>query len=77
MLREKYRLDEEKWNRQNTKPTEAEDVTGRGGEVPPGMVETGSVDMLKLLQEIDDEDDDAEIVEEPDSESLPKDEGDV
>ena len=76
LLREKYRLDEEKWNRQNTKPTEAEDVTGRSGEVPPGMVETGSVDVLKLLAEMDD-DDDAEVVEESDSESLPKDEEDV
>ena len=75
LLREKYRLDEEKWNRQNTKPTEAEDVTGRGGDVPPGMVETGSVDVLKLLAEIDD--DDAEVVEESGSESLPKDEEDV
>ena len=75
LLREKYRLDEEKWNRQNTKPTEAEDVTGRGGDVPPGMVETGSVDVLKLLAEIDD--DGAEVVEESGSESLPKDEEDV
>ena len=75
LLREKYRLDEEKWNRQNTKPTEAEDVTGRSGDVPPGMVETGSVDVLKLLAEIDD--DDAEVVEESGSESLPKDEEDV
>jgi hypothetical protein len=69
LLREKYRLDEEKWNRQNTKPTEAEDITGKGGDVPPGMVEAGSVDMLKLHQEIDDEDDDDEVVED-DSEEL-------
>ena len=58
LLREKYRLDQEKWNQQNTKPMEAVDVTGQSGNVPPGMVEAGSVDMLKLIQEMDDEDDD-------------------
>lgn len=57
LLERKYQLDEAKWNMQNTKPTEAEDITGRSGNVPPGMVEVGSVDVLKLLQEMDDEDD--------------------
>ena len=67
LMERKYQLDEEKWNRQNTKPTEAEDITGKGGEVPPGMVEAGSVDMLKLIQEMDDEDDDEEIAEDEDA----------
>lgn len=67
LMERKYQLDEEKWNRQNTKPTEAEDITGKGGDVPPGMVEAGSVDMLKLLQEMDDEDE--EVVEDDESES--------
>jgi hypothetical protein len=67
LMERKYQLDEEKWNRQNTKPAEAEEVTGQGGNVPPGMVEAGSVDMLKLLQEMDDEDDEVEILEGDDS----------
>ena len=66
-MERKYQLDEEKWNRQNTKPAEAEEITGQGGNVPPGMVEAGSVDMLKLLQEMDDEDDEVEILEGDDS----------
>lgn len=57
LLERKYQLDEAKWNMQNTKPAEAEDITGKSGNVPPGMVEVGSVDVLKLLQEMDDEDD--------------------
>ena len=56
LLREKYRLDEEKQNRLMSKPTEAQDVTGQCGNVPPGHVEAGSIDMLKLLEEMDDED---------------------
>lgn len=56
LMERKYQLDQKKWNQQNTKPTEAVDVTGQSGNVPPGMVEAGSVDMLKLLQEMDDED---------------------
>ena len=67
LMERKYQLDEEKWNRQNTKPTEAEDITGKGGEVPPGMVEAGSIDMLKLIQEMDDDDEDD--VKEDDRES--------
>lgn len=73
LMEKKYQLEQDKWNRQNSKPTEAEDITGKGGEVPPGMVEAGSVDMLKLLQEIDEEDDDEEeVVEDSDD----KDSGD-
>jgi hypothetical protein len=68
LMERKYQLDEEKWNRQNTKPTEAEDITGKGGEVPPGMVEAGSIDMLKLIQEMDDDDEDEDDVEEDDGE---------
>ena len=60
LLREKYRLDEEKQNRLMSKPAEAQEVTGQGGNVPPGMVEAGSVDMLKLLEQIDDEDEESE-----------------
>ena len=60
LLKLKYQLDREKWNQQNTKPAEAVDVTGQGGNVPPGMVEAGSVDMLKLLEQIDDEDEESE-----------------
>ena len=60
LLREKYRLDEEKQNRLASKPAEAQEITGQGGNVPPGMVEAGSVDMLKLLEQIDDEDEESE-----------------
>lgn len=51
----KQRYDLEKMDRRNSTPTEAEDVTN-AKEVPPGMVETGAVDVLKLLDEMDDED---------------------
>ena len=61
LMERKYQLDQEKWNNQNSKPVEAEDVTGGGGNVPPGMVEAGSMDMLSLLKEIDDEDDVEEV----------------
>ena len=71
LLREKYRLEEEKQNRLMSKPVEAQDVTGQGGNVPPGMVEAGSVDMLKLLEEIDDEE------EEEEDDDLPASEEDV
>ena len=66
LLRLKYQLDQEKWNQQNTKPTEAVDVTGQSGNVPPGMVEAGSVDMLKLLQEMDDENSDDDEMDDED-----------
>ena len=69
LMERKYQLDEEKWNRQNTKPTEAEDITGKGGEVPPGMVEAGSIDMLKLIQEMDDDDDEDDSAKDDDGES--------
>ena len=71
LLREKYRLDEEKQNRLASKPAEAQEITGQGGNVPPGMVEAGSVDMLKLLEQIDDED------EESEEDALPTNEEDV
>jgi hypothetical protein len=63
LLERKYQLDEEKYNRINSTPAEAEDVTGKGGIVPPGMVESGAVDMLKLLDEMNKEDDE-EIIDE-------------
>ena len=62
LLERKYQLDEEKYNRINSTPAEAEDVTGKGGIVPPGMVESGAVDMLKLLDEMNKEDDE-EIID--------------
>lgn len=58
----KQRYDLEKMDRRNSTPTEAEDVTN-SKEVPPGMVETGAVDVLKLLDEMDDEDN-TEVVSE-------------
>lgn len=61
-LKQKYDL--EKMDRKNSTPTEAEDVTGKN-EVPPGMVESGAVDMLKLLEEMDNEDN-TEVVENED-----------
>ena len=60
LLERKAQLDEDRWNRQNTKPIEAQEVSDGSSNVPPGMVETGSVDMLKLLQEMDDDDNDEE-----------------
>ena len=73
LLERKYQLDEAKWNMQNTKPAEAEDITGKSGSVPPGMVEAGSVDMLKLIQEMDNEEED----EEDEDDALPTNEKDV
>ena len=69
LLERKYQLDEAKWNMQNTKPAEAVDVTGQGGNVPPGMVEAGSVDMLKLIQEMDNEDDEDDESDTPETDS--------
>ena len=43
----------ERWNNQHSTPAEAEDVTGQNRGVPSGMVESGAMDMLKLLQEMD------------------------
>ena len=61
LLREKYKLDQEKWNAMNSKPTEANVVNGEGsGNVPNGMLAASSLDMLKLLQEIDSDDKDSE-----------------
>ena len=54
----KQRYDLEKMDRKNSTPMEAEDVTN-AKDVPAGMVESGAIDMLKLLQEMDDE----EIIE--------------
>ena len=73
MLREKYRLDEEKQNRLMSKPTEAEDITGKSGSVPPGMVEAGSMDMLKLMDEAMNMNDD----EESEDDALPTNREDV
>lgn len=56
LLERKYQLDEEKYNRINSQPTQAEDVTGKT-DVPPGMMSVGTDDMLKLLKEMDDEED--------------------
>lgn len=62
LLERKYQLDEEKYNRINAQPTEAEDVTGKGGTIPPGMVEAGSIDILQLMNDVNSEPDE-EIVE--------------
>ena len=70
LLREKYRLDEEKQNKLMSKPVEAQEVTGQGGNVPPGMVEAGSMDMLKLMDEAMNMDDDDE---ESEDDTLPSD----
>ena len=61
-LKQKYDL--EKMDRKNSTPVEAEDVTN-AKEVPPGMVESGAVDMLKLLEEMDNEDN-TEVIENED-----------
>jgi hypothetical protein len=60
----KQRYDLEKMDRKNSTPTEAEDVTNQR-EVPPGMVESGAVDMLKLLEEMDNEEN-QEVIEDND-----------
>ena len=62
-LERKHQLDMEKWNNQHSTPAQAEEVQGVNGTVPNGMVESGAIDMLKLLQEMDDERD-VEVVDE-------------
>lgn len=63
LLERKHQLEIEKMERKNSTPAQAEDVTGKNNEeVPPGMVQTSSVDVLKLIQEVDEEDE--EIVDE-------------
>ena len=57
ILELKDKLDREKWERQNSQPTQAEDVTGKDGSVPPGMVEAGAMDLLQILEEMDKDDD--------------------
>lgn len=61
-LERKHQLDMEKWNNQHSTPAQAEEVQGANGTVPNGMVESGAIDMLKLIQEMDDEPD-VEVVE--------------
>lgn len=62
LLERKHQLDMEKWNNQHSTPVQAEEVQGVNGTVPNGMVESGAIDMLKLLQEMDDEPD-VEVVD--------------
>ena len=62
LLERKHQLDMEKWNNQHSTPAQAEEVQSGNGTVPNGMVESGAIDMLKLLQEMDDEPD-VEVVE--------------
>ncbi len=64
ILERKQQYDLEKMERKNSTPAEAEDVTN-AKEVPPGMVESGAVDMLKLLEEMDNEDN-TEVIENED-----------
>ena len=55
LLERKHQLDMERWNNQHpAAPTEAVDVTN--GTIPADTVQSGTMDMLKLLQEMDDED---------------------
>lgn len=70
LLERKYQLDEEKFTKMNSQPAQAEDVTNKSGNVPPGMVEAGSMDILKLMNEVDEEDDKVEVVD--DEETLPE-----
>ena len=60
-LKQKYDL--EKMDRKNSTPAEAQEVPNGSGQVPNGMVEAGSIDMLKLLEEMDSQDN-VEVVEE-------------
>ena len=60
-LKQKYDL--EKMDRKNSTPAEAQEVPNGTGQVPNGMVEAGSIDMLKLLEEMDSQDN-VEVVEE-------------
>lgn len=52
-LKQKYDL--EKMDRKNSTPVEAQEITPGSGHVPNGMVESGAIDMLKLLEEMDNE----------------------
>ena len=54
----KDELEKRKWERQNSTPAQAVDVTGKPTDVPSGMVETSSADMLKLIQDAMDEEQD-------------------
>jgi len=60
LLQMKYDLDEKKWNLQHTQPAQAEVVEGQNGSVPPGMVEGGTMDILSVISQMEDEDDDDE-----------------
>ena len=63
LLEIKQRNDLEKMNMKNSVPANAEEVQTGNGQVPSGMVEAGSIDMLKLLQEMDESDNVEEIVD--------------
>ena len=68
LLERKHQLDMEKWNNQHpSTPVDATDITPGDGATPPGMVQSGTMDMLKMLQEIDEEDDVQEVVEDEQS----------
>ncbi len=60
-LKQKYDL--EKMDRKNSTPAEAQEIPNGSGQIPNGMVESGTIDMLKLLEEMDDEEN-QEVVEE-------------
>lgn len=56
LLREKYRLDNEKWEKQHpTQSAEVIDGSPSNG-APPGTMEYGTEDVLKMLAELDKED---------------------
>lgn len=64
LLRLKYQLDREKeeWKMKNQTPIADADVVN-GQEVPPGMVSFGTEDMLKMLKEMEDEENNEEVIE--------------
>lgn len=66
-LKQKYDL--EKMDRKNSTPAEAQEVPNGSSQVPNGMVEAGSIDMLNLLHEMDEEDNVEVIGEDEDGES--------
>ena len=64
LLRLKYQLDREKeeWKMKNQTPVADANVVN-GQEVPPGMVSFGTDDMLKMLKEMEDEEQNEEVVD--------------
>lgn len=57
LLKMKEESDKRRWEMMHSAPAQAEVVQGNGS-VPSGMVEAGPMDMLKLLEDMDKEDED-------------------